>query len=150
MTLEPMPHVRDGLTGLCYKCFKPPEAWREGDYCVPLDDKDLPIGNEHWIRYFGWYPNRELNPQHKDRPDIPKAGIIITHRRRDNGYRCVAAANFDFPAMREVFGGEHFWQVQSFEPLTISPSVLCKGKETLDGPECGDHGFIQNGRWVKA
>lgn len=34
------------------------------------------------------------------------------------------------------------WQVQSFEPLTCSPSILCR--------VCGDHGFIRDGRWVTA
>lgn len=30
------------------------------------------------------------------------------------------------------------WDVQSLEPLTMSPSLLCG---------CGHHGFIRNGRW---
>ncbi|MGZ6376665.1 MAG: hypothetical protein ACXWPI_18345 [Ktedonobacterales bacterium] len=34
------------------------------------------------------------------------------------------------------------WTLESWEPLTISPSVLCL--------QCGDHGFIRNGRWVSA
>lgn len=28
------------------------------------------------------------------------------------------------------------------EPLTVTPSILC--------PDCGTHGFIQNGRWLPA
>ena len=31
------------------------------------------------------------------------------------------------------------WDVISLEPLTLSPSLLCRG--------CGHHGHIQNGRW---
>lgn len=34
------------------------------------------------------------------------------------------------------------WQVESLDPLTISPSILCS--------ECGSHGFIRNGRWENA
>lgn len=34
------------------------------------------------------------------------------------------------------------WQVESEEPLTLSPSILCRG--------CGDHGHIRDGKWVKA
>ena len=30
------------------------------------------------------------------------------------------------------------WSVQSYEPLTMHPSLLCN---------CGHHGFIRNGRW---
>jgi len=32
------------------------------------------------------------------------------------------------------------WDVVSLEPLTISPSLLCR--------VCGHHGFVRNGRWV--
>ena len=34
------------------------------------------------------------------------------------------------------------WKVESQEPFTISPSILCRA--------CGDHGFIRAGRWVRA
>lgn len=34
------------------------------------------------------------------------------------------------------------WDVIQDEPLTLTPSILCRG--------CGDHGFVTNGRWIKA
>lgn len=34
------------------------------------------------------------------------------------------------------------WTVETEDPLTLSPSILC--------PECGHHGFIRAGRWVPA
>lgn len=34
------------------------------------------------------------------------------------------------------------WDVLSVNPLTLSPSLLCKA--------CGHHGFIRQGRWVPA
>lgn len=34
------------------------------------------------------------------------------------------------------------WTVEQREPLTISPSVLCRA--------CGRHGFIRGGRWCPA
>ena len=34
------------------------------------------------------------------------------------------------------------WTVESDDPLTLSPSILCRA--------CGDHGFIRNGKWVRA
>lgn len=34
------------------------------------------------------------------------------------------------------------WKVESNEPFTISPSILCRA--------CGDHGFIRDGKWVRA
>lgn len=36
----------------------------------------------------------------------------------------------------------HGWDVLSLEPLTLSPSLLCR--------MCGSHGFIRDGRWVSA
>lgn len=33
------------------------------------------------------------------------------------------------------------WRVIQEEPLTLVPSLLCRG--------CGDHGYITNGCWVK-
>jgi len=35
---------------------------------------------------------------------------------------------------------EHGWQIQSTDPLTVTPSILCSG--------CGTHGFITAGSWV--
>lgn len=34
------------------------------------------------------------------------------------------------------------WEVISVEPLTLSPSLLCRA--------CGSHGFIRDGKWVPA
>jgi hypothetical protein len=39
-------------------------------------------------------------------------------------------------------GGGTYWDVLSLDPLTLSPSVLCRG--------CGHHGFIREGRWIPA
>lgn len=33
-------------------------------------------------------------------------------------------------------------QIVSAEPLTITPSILCRG--------CGTHGWVRDGRWVSA
>ena len=34
------------------------------------------------------------------------------------------------------------WQVVAWDPLTLSPSVLCR--------TCGNHGWIREGRWEPA
>jgi len=34
------------------------------------------------------------------------------------------------------------WDVISLDPLTLSPSLLCR--------VCGSHGFIRDGKWVEA
>ena len=36
----------------------------------------------------------------------------------------------------------HGWKVECIDPLTLSPSLLCRS--------CGFHGFIRNGNWVTA
>lgn len=38
--------------------------------------------------------------------------------------------------------GRPRWRVESQDPLTLSPSILCR--------TCGNHGFIREGRWVPA
>ena len=47
----------------------------------------------------------------------------------------------DGPVTSQIFPAGARWQVQSTEPLTLSPSIPC---------HCGDHGFIRDGRWVAA
>ena len=34
------------------------------------------------------------------------------------------------------------WALESKDPLTVSPSLRCR--------QCGSHGFIREGKWVKA
>jgi hypothetical protein len=88
-------------------------------------------------------------------------GALIIHARASapHGY-CEAAITFDVPwllaSARKGYGGGQaaLWQVQSFDPLTVSPSLLCKApvyndEGTVIG-ECNDHGFIREGRWVRA
>ncbi len=38
--------------------------------------------------------------------------------------------------------GPDKWQIVSKEPLTVSPSILCR--------QCGVHGFWQNDEWISA
>jgi hypothetical protein len=79
-----------------------------------MDDLDFGNGfTGHWV---GWRPDRELNPQYKDIPDTPE--------------------------MRQVNPNATFWQVESWEPLTLSPSIL--------NNNCGCHGYIREGKWIDA
>lgn len=43
---------------------------------------------------------------------------------------------------RQFNGNITTWEVEQDNPLTLSPSLLCRA--------CGDHGFIRNGRWERA
>jgi hypothetical protein len=99
----------------------------------------LDLGDDHYADWFCWAPDHELNPQYDGIPDVERAGATIYHRRA-NGDPCAGAVTFAQP-------GDHplntatTWDVISLDPLHIEPSVLCG---------CGDHGFIRDGRWVRA
>jgi hypothetical protein len=101
----------------------------------------LDLGCDHVIQVAVWDPDLDLNPGLRHLADqFPaKTSGIVTHKLPD-GSECSGAITFDVPVAREHFTGP-FWTVESWEPLTLSPSLLCA---------CGDHGFIRGGRWVPA
>lgn len=109
------------------------------------DDIDLvDLGHDHSLRFFRWAPD-DL-PANRERYGVPlpvveKAGAIVTHKAPD-GSECSSGVHFDLPQLGEAGLGSHVWQVESWEPLTLSPSLLCR--------RCGDHGFIRDGRWIPA
>lgn len=114
------------------------------------DDCDgwIDIGASHGIHWTSWMPDRELNPQYAGFPDIERYGLLIDHPSATVvGAACCGGVLFDTPelrALREAFPpchGAAVWQVDSWDPLTLSPSILCS---------CGDHGYIREGRWVAA
>lgn len=107
----------------------------------------IDIGHQHFIKYLRWAPD-DL-PANRERygfplPDVPKAALVVKHPDlKQPGEWCESAITFDLPELKVAqLGGGHVWQVGSFEPLTVSPSLLCT--------RCGDHGFIREGRWVPA
>lgn len=53
----------------------------------------------------------------------------------------VAAGGVNFQNAPDFVQGPR-WTLEQEDPLTISPSVLCR--------TCGLHGFIRQGRWVPA
>jgi hypothetical protein len=112
-----------------------------------MSDDAVDIGLEHRMRYTQWAPDRELNPQYEGIPDVPKWGLLIEHPKKPGdeacGWddHCIAAVTFESEVQHLVAPDRTVWQVQSWDPLTISPSIGC---------HCGDHGFIQEGRWVAA
>lgn len=101
----------------------------------------IDLGHDHVIRLAVWNPDLGLNPQFAHlagQLPVTTSGIV-THKLPDGG-ECEGAITFDSPIARDNFSGP-FWTVESWEPLTLSPSLLCS---------CGDHGFIREGRWVPA
>lgn len=70
--------------------------------------------------------------------DGSRVGLLESHRSPD-GRECGGGVVFDVPGAEGLKGAR--WGVESWEPLTLSGSVLCS---------CGNHGFIRAGRWVPA
>ena len=74
----------------------------------------------------------------RDGVEVENAGGIHRHPRPDGSGECAGAVTF-----REfAYDGHPVWDVESFDPLTLSPSLLCRS--------CGSHGFIRNGKWVES
>lgn len=66
-----------------------------------------------------------------------KAGIIYEHPDGKGG-RCWGGAPFEGVNPVDPRG----WKVQSLDPLTLLPSLLCL--------TCRHHGFIRTGKWIPA
>lgn len=110
------------------------------------------IGHGHEISEFTWQPDRDLNPQWEDVPDVDVCGVQVWHWRPSadgtaTQERCVGAVWFDTPEVREMLAAigqtdRWVWTVERADPLTLSPSIACRS--------CGDHGYIRDGCWVPA
>jgi hypothetical protein len=103
---------------------------------------DIDLGQEHYLKFSHWAPD-DL-PANKllygdPLPKVEKWGAIIYHKD-SNGNKCQSCITFDGEYQRKYHSGA-LWIVQSWEPLTVAPSLLCM---------CGDHGHIRNGKWEKA
>lgn len=73
--------------------------------------------------------------------DHEKVGLLRSHPKPD-GTVCTSGLLFDLAGVREAFPDRAVWTVEQWEPLTISPSLLCRA--------CNHHGWIRNGRWEPA
>jgi hypothetical protein len=96
-----------------------------------------------------WDPDKELNPQYAHL-NIPEGGVlwggILKHPlpagqvgQTGSPGECQGGIAFDFPWIPQ--SRQPRWTVESFWPLTLSPSILCG---------CGFHGFVRQNRWVAA
>lgn len=74
--------------------------------------------------------------------DEKRVGASIAHSKPD-GTPCDGWIAFAGRAWAKSFepGSIATWDVVQDEPLTLTPSVLCRA--------CGDHGHVTNGKWVK-
>ncbi len=72
-----------------------------------------------------------------------RVGATVLHAAAD-GSKCTGWIAFAGRSWAQGFGPDAIatWTVESPEPLTLSPSILCR--------TCGDHGFVRGGKWVRA
>jgi len=99
----------------------------------------MELGSGYSFSFTCWKPDRALNPQYADLPDVEHWGAVI---ECPHGWGFGGAITFDGPVQAKVVPERHRWKVESWEPLTISPSILMM--------KCKCHGFIRQGRWVAA
>jgi len=109
---------------------------------------DLVLGRDHVLWFTEWDPDLALNPQYADLPPQVLGGHYGALMRHLKGpipipaypgeVHCVSGLVFDTPHNR-LSSARAYWTVESWEPLTVKPSVLCG---------CGDHGYITKGAWV--
>lgn len=79
----------------------------------------------------------ELRASHDDAARI--VGAIVRHPSPDG--ECERIGSYiGLDAERNTPPAT--WTVESWEPLTLAPSLHCT--------HCGDHGFIRGGKWVPA
>jgi hypothetical protein len=115
-------------------------------------DFDFGLGHIAWKSV--WDPDLILNPQWDHlRGRFPIwIGLIVAHTNPHTGRPCKSVITFNIPDIGGTFGNNH-WDVLSWDPLTVSPSLLCRAyNEPGDRQSgtCDDHGFIRDGLWVLA
>lgn len=92
-------------------------AWRE-------------IGHGHRIQIT--QPDREQGVRH----------FVDEHPRPDGAGQCSGSGRILDPGQARPNDGRAYWTLESADPLTLSPSLLCR--------TCGDHGWVRDGLWVPA
>lgn len=105
---------------------------------------DLDLGEDH---YLSWTHQARID-QKEGRPTDERGpiGAIVSHRL-ETGHYCFGSIMFDVPHLREELRirgtGQPapLWKIEYMDPLTLSPSLMCA---------CGDHGFVRDGKWVRA
>lgn len=72
-----------------------------------------------------------------------RVGANLIHPRVEGKCSGQSWIVFEGRTWANTFDGKiNTWKVEKEEPITISPSILCRA--------CNDHGFIREGKWVRA
>lgn len=68
--------------------------------------------------------------------------FVDEHPRPDGAGSCAGSGRILNSGQPRTNDGRAYWTIESEEPLTLSPSLLCTA--------CGDHGWVRDGVWVAA
>lgn len=101
----------------------------------------IDFGDGHTGYWLGWRPDRNLNPHYDGIADVEKFGLAVQHKKPD-GSDCEGFVTIEGEAQRKVHPDAAKWTLVQEDPITLTPSLHCNA--------CGDHGFITNGKWVRA
>ena len=112
-----------------------------GDLTYQLD-----LGNDHWLTFVCWEPDLRLNPQYAHLAHLirtqPVVGANVIHRcATESGFH-EGAIHFKTELTQSAFKGINCWDVHSWSPLHIEPSLLSHCP-------CHDHGHIRGGKWER-
>jgi len=86
-----------------------------------------------------------LGDDHYYTRGVDKSGqwvAIHEWHKTPDGRWCAGYVPFEVPDGDYYVPSSPHWDVISFDPLTLAPSLQCTA--------CPSHGFIRDGRWVKA
>lgn len=89
---------------------------------------DLDLGDGHFARFFAYEPGG------------PRSGALIYHRRADGRGGICCSGVVWAPVPGDPDGPCWTLMGSPDEHLSLEPSIHCL--------ECGDHGFVRDGRWV--
>ena len=68
-------------------------------------------------------------------------GFVDEHTSLKTGEPCSGSVCVN-PGPDDVKYNRDVWTMESEEPLSLTPSLLCT--------TCGEHGFVRDGKWVPA
>lgn len=96
---------------------------------VTLHDNSLDLGDNHRMVFVDYKGEKRVGGH--------------VHHKRPDGSECTGFIPFAGRAWANNFSELILtWEMVTDEPVTLSPSILCR--------VCGDHGFVREGKWVKA
>lgn len=90
---------------------------------------DLDLGDGHWLKFVEYEGDQRAGA---NVPHLNKAGELC------NGWIAFAGGAWANSVEDKI----SVWKVECPDPLTLSPSLLCRA--------CGDHGHVRDGKWVRA